>query len=51
MSDNLVKQIKISNETYEELTNLSKNKNDTFNSLIQMCIQAYKRELKRKVKE
>lgn len=39
----LVKQIKIKDETYEELIALSTNKNDTFDSIIKKCIEAYKK--------
>jgi predicted CopG family antitoxin len=36
------KQIKVKAETYEELTNLGK-KNETYDDIIQKCIQAYKK--------
>lgn len=39
----LVKQIKIRYDTYAELTALSTNKNDTFDSIIKNCIEAYKK--------
>ena len=36
----LVKQIKIKDDTYDQLTSLSTNKNDTFDSIIKKCIEA-----------
>lgn len=46
MSD-LVKQIKIKDETYDDLIELSTNKNDTFDSIIRKCIEAYKKASKK----
>jgi predicted CopG family antitoxin len=36
------RQIKVKDETYEELTSLGK-KNETYDDIIQKCIQAYKK--------
>jgi len=36
------KQIKVRDETYHELTSLGK-KNETYDHIIQKCIQAYKK--------
>jgi predicted CopG family antitoxin len=44
MSLPLTKQIKIQDDTYEELTDLRK-KNETYDQIIRKCIESYKREL------
>jgi predicted CopG family antitoxin len=36
------KQIKVKDETYDELTSLGK-KNETYDDIIQKCIEAYKK--------
>ena len=36
------RQIKVKDETYDELTSLGK-KNETYDDIIQKCIQAYKK--------
>jgi predicted CopG family antitoxin len=43
----LAKQIKIRDETYDELVALSTNKNDTFDSIIKKCIESYKKAQRR----
>ncbi len=37
------RQIKVKDETYEELTSLGEKKNETYDDIIQKCIQAYKK--------
>lgn len=41
----LVRQIKVQDQTYEELTTLGK-KNETYDDIIRKCIHAYKRGTK-----
>ncbi|MGA7898842.1 MAG: hypothetical protein WCA39_08280 [Nitrososphaeraceae archaeon] len=36
------RQIKVKDETYDELTSLGK-KNETYDDIIQKCIEAYKK--------
>jgi predicted CopG family antitoxin len=43
----LVKQIKIRDDTYEALVELSTSKKDTFDSIIKKCIEAYRKTLKK----
>lgn len=38
----VARQIKVQDNTYEELTSLGK-KNETYDEIIQKCIQAYKK--------
>jgi predicted CopG family antitoxin len=38
----LAKQIKIKDDTYEELTELGR-KNETYDAIIKKCMQAYKK--------
>ena len=38
----LVKQIKVADDTYDELVNLGK-KNETFDNVVKKCIAAYKK--------
>ena len=44
------KQIKVQDDTYEELTSLGK-KNETYDDIIKRCIQSYKRELAKEQKK
>ena len=39
--DQLTKQIKVQDDTYEELTSIGK-KNETFDDIIKKCVKAYR---------
>lgn len=47
MNTTMTKQIKIQDDTYEQLTDLG-TKRETYDDIIKKCIASYKRELGRK---